>query len=347
MPSPIPIALIGSGIFAKEEHLPAILAAPNLRLVAVYSRSLTSAKGLASGLSAKESEAVDLYSEDQDGKGFDALLQRQDIKGVIVALPILTQPDYIRRALTSGKHVLAEKPIAKDVSTAKALLDFATSTPHPNAATFCIAENFRFLDSFQYASDTIASLGRVLNFRVRVDNMVMPGGKYFETAWRKVPEYQGGFLLDGGVHFLAATRLLLAKESLVRTSAFTAQLQEHLPPVDTVHAVVQLGSGVSGTVEISFGTTFTGSEYSVACEKGTVSVSRGKVTITRGKDVEVKDHPDEGNGVKQEVKAWAEGLQKGEMDRRQAPEEALKDLVLLEGMLNSGEKGGAPVELDL
>jgi predicted dehydrogenase len=186
-----------------------------------------------------------------------------------------------------------------------------------------------------------------LNFRIRVDSLVQPGGKYFETAWRKVPEYQGGFLLDGGVHFLAATRLLLAGQKIVRTSAFTTQLQQHLPPLDTVHAVVQLGSGSSGTVEISFGTTFTGSEYSVACEKGTVSVSRGKVTVTKGKEVEVKEFTEEGNGVKPEVKAWAEGLEKGQANEKQSPEEALKDLMLLEGMLNSGEQKGAPVELDL
>jgi predicted dehydrogenase len=230
------------------------------------------------------------------------------------------------------------------------LLEFYNATD--KKATFGIAENFRFLESYSYGSDVVASLGRMLNFRIRFDALVQPGGKYFETAWRKVPEYQGGFLLDGGVHFLAATRLLLAGQKIVRTSAFTAQLQEHLPPLDTVHAVVQLGSGVSGTIEMSFGTTFSGSEYSVACEKGTVSVSRGKVTIVRigtdGKrEEELKEFTDEGNGVKPEVKAWAEGLEKGQADERQSPEEALKDLQLLEGMLKSGEQKGAPVELDL
>lgn len=231
------------------------------------------------------------------------------------------------------------------MATAVSLLEFYNSTD--KKATFSIAENFRFLASFLYASEMIATLGHVLNFRVRVDHLVKPGGKYFETAWRKVPEYQGGFLLDGGVHFLAATRLLLVKEQIVRTSAFTAQLQEHLPPVDTLHAVVKLGSGSSGTVEISFGTTFTGSEYAVACEKGTVSVSRGKVVVTREGKEEVKEFPEEGSGVKQEVAAWAEGLVKGEANQRQAPEEALKDLKLLEAMLTSGDNGGSAIELEL
>ena len=39
-------------------------------------------------------------------------------------LPILVQPDFIKKALSAGKHVLAEKPIAKDVATATELLDW-------------------------------------------------------------------------------------------------------------------------------------------------------------------------------------------------------------------------------
>lgn len=74
------IALIGSGIFAKEEHLPAIKATPLLNLKAVYSRSLNSAKSLAEQLS-----DVELYSEDQEGKSYDKLLERDDITGVVIA----------------------------------------------------------------------------------------------------------------------------------------------------------------------------------------------------------------------------------------------------------------------
>jgi predicted dehydrogenase len=73
------IALIGSGIFAKEEHLPAIRATPLLTLKAVYSRSQASAQSLASDI------GVDVYSEDQEGRGYDALLGRADIVGVVIA----------------------------------------------------------------------------------------------------------------------------------------------------------------------------------------------------------------------------------------------------------------------
>lgn len=135
-------------------------------------------------------------------------------------------------------------------------------------------------------------------------------------------------------------------EKMARASAFTAQLQEHLPPVDTLNATIKLSNGSSGTVNLSFGTTFSGSEYAVAAEKGTVWVSRGKVVVTKdGKEVETKEFPDEGNGVKQEIKAWAEALVNGKPNEQQSPEEALRDLEVLEACLQSGEKGGAPIDL--
>lgn len=82
----IGIALIGSGIFAKEEHLPAIKLVPSLELKAVYSRSLKSAKALSENLS-----NVDLYSDDSDGASYDELLKREDIKAVVIAYISPTQ----------------------------------------------------------------------------------------------------------------------------------------------------------------------------------------------------------------------------------------------------------------
>ncbi|KAF1847000.1 NAD(P)-binding protein [Cucurbitaria berberidis CBS 394.84] len=338
------IALVGSGIFAREEHLPAIQTTAKLSLKAIYSRSLKSAQTLSEKLS-----DVELYSDDQTGQSFDDLLKRDDIKGVIIALPILAQPEYIKKALAAGKHVLAEKPIAKDVATAQELLSW-TQSKASTSATYTVAENFRFLDSFLYGSQQISSLGRILTFRARVATLVQPGGKYFETAWRKVPEYQGGFLLDGGVHIIAAIRLLLSggKQNIKVASAFTAQLQEHLPPVDTLNSTLQLSNGSSGTLSISFGTTDKGSEYLIACENGSVHVSMGKVTVTKaGKEAEVREFKDEGNGVRQEVSAWAESIEKGVRNEMQSPEEALRDLEVLEACLRSGEQAGKPVELTL
>ena len=179
---------------------------------------------------------------------------------------------------------------------------------------------------------------------------IQQGSKYIETPWRKTPEYQGGFLLDGGVHFIAGLRCLLGSEAKAASlSAFTAQHQSYLPPVDSADAVLKLKNGGQGTFSLSFGTTATGNEWAVACEGGEVIVEpfEGKVTVkakgeTEGKTEEAKD---EFGGVKQEVFAWAKSIKECKPDPKQSPEEALGDLEMLEAILKSGQRDGIPVNL--
>lgn len=325
----------------KEEHLLAVLACPDLELKAIYSRSLKSAQNVLDN-----QEGIQLYSEDSH-QGYKELLSRSDIQAVIIALPILVQPAFIKQALAAGKHVLAEKPLAKDVATGKELLDWYDANIDRKKVTLGIAEQFRYYKAFVYAAQKAREFGKVLGFRLKLGAFVQPGSKYYETEWRKKPEYQGGFLLDGGVHFIAGMRMLLGKEANVeKTSAFTQQLQPHLPPVDTVDATFKLANGSTGTFSVSFGTTFTGAEWSVACEGGSVAVSGKTVTIKpKGAEEQVLEKPDDHGGVKDEVFAWAKSLLSGRQDPQQRPEEALADLDVLEAMLQSGEKGGQPIEL--
>ncbi|KAF7530914.1 hypothetical protein G7054_g9363 [Neopestalotiopsis clavispora] len=349
MTGSIGVAIIGSGIFVKEQHLPAVQKSEDLELKAIYSRSLKSAQGVSEGLS-----GVSLYSNDSQ-EGYAELLKRDDVQAVIIALPIPAQPEYIKQALDAGKHVLAEKPLAKDVATAKQLLDYyhgLEGQGQQKKATFAVAEQFRYLNSYLYASSEIAKLGRVLGVQLRLHFTVNLGGKYIETSWRKVPEYQGGFLLDGGVHQIAALRLMLAGGGAkVRSvSAHTAQLREWLPPVDSVDAALKLDNGATGFLSMSFGSSFDDAEISVACEGGAVSVDRnGNVTVKVAgeKEATTVHKPNEEGGVATEVWAWARSIKSGKPDAQQSPEEALADLEMLEAMLKSGEQDGAPVQLSL
>ena len=80
---------------------------------------------------------------------------------------------------------------------------------------------------------------------------------------------------------------------------------------------------------MSFGTTFSGSEWTIACEQGVVSVSRSTVTTIIGGKVENKEVQDERTGVPPEVRKWGEALVAGKQNERQRPEEALADLELV------------------
>ncbi|KAH7063593.1 hypothetical protein B0J12DRAFT_562990 [Macrophomina phaseolina] len=345
------VAIIGSGVFVREKHLPAVQEAPSLSLKALYSRSLKTAQDLGSDLS-----GVDLYSEDAgDGKTYSDLLARSDIQGVIIALPITAQPTYIKAALSAGKHVLSEKPIAKDVASARELLAWYEQNIDKSKATWGVAENFRFFESYQWGAAKVAELGKVVSFSSKVHAYIKEDNKYYATSWRKQPTHQGGFLLDGGVHFVAATRLLLGADvKPTSVSAHTVQHLPYLPPVDSVEAVWKLSNGASGTFSNTFAAPVGITEYRVVCERGTVTTGFGSVPMSPAyvsvkradsDEEERKEFPEAGFGVHLEVAAWGEKLEKGGFDERQAPKEALKDLEILEAMLKSGEQGGVPVSI--
>lgn len=99
--------------------------------------------------------------------------------------------------------------------------------------------------------------------------------------------------------------------------------------MDNVDATMKTHTGATGTFSLSMGTTFTGSEWSIACEGGSVSISRSTVTtVFDGKEEKV-DIEDEKSGVPPKVRKWDEALSAGERNEKQIPEEALVDLELV------------------
>ncbi|KKK19137.1 hypothetical protein P175DRAFT_0528433 [Aspergillus ochraceoroseus IBT 24754] len=329
----IGVAIIGSGIFAREQHLPAVQEASDLELKAVYSRSLKSAQGLAGGLS-----GVELYSGDSGtGKSYADLLAREDIAAVILVLPIPAQPEYIKQALAAGKHVLSEKPIAKDLVTAQDLMSWYAANVDRSKIFWGVAENFRYTNKWLRTATEVQKLGGIKTFRLTARFKVPTDSKYYKTEWRKTPEHQGGFVLDGGVHMAAGLRLILGAGNALKTvSAQTCLQQEHLPPLDTVDAVLKTESGATGVLSLSYGSEFKDLCVEFTCAKGVVTLVDDRLTVNG----ESFDIPFEGVGVKEEVAAFGASIVKGALDKELHPEQALADLEVLEMSFQSGEGDG-------
>ena len=158
--------------------------------------------------------------------------------------------------------------------------------------------------------------------------------------------------MDGGVHFTAILRCLLAAvgQKVEAVSAFTSLVQETLRPADTLHAVLQTGAGHSGTFSMSCGTEFkAGIEVEIVTDRGSVLLRPREVTVTTknaaGELSETKETLDMTFGVKEEMVAFAAGVKQGKLDPRMTADEALEDLKLLEAMLKSGQAGGQVVNI--
>jgi len=370
---------VASADYAVAEHLPAVEACSLLSLKAIYSRSKQSADKLAKIAKG----TVDTYFDTPcaSGRSLNDLLGREDLDAVIIALPIPVQPDFIKRAIKAGKHVLSEKPIAKDVKTATELLNWYQKHNNQGLLLWSVAENYRYMDQVNFGAEQIRKLkGNVVTFSLILHGFIGPDDRYYRTEWyvflhtavvvqiwlthtlrrrRQSPNYSGGCLLDCGIHFVAAIRYLLAAggESITQVAAFTSSLQRRLVPLDTVQATLQITNANNGTFSLSFGAEHKAEEpweMQVTTDKGSVTVTPTEVTLSRkgpkGERDEKKAHFDQryicSHAVEREVASFANAIRTGKMEQRATAEEALKDLVILQAMLESGEDGGAVKSLD-
>ncbi|GAA5947041.1 hypothetical protein JCM3775_006972 [Rhodotorula graminis] len=382
----IRIALLGAGGFATDAHLPAIAHnTDTLDLVALYSRSLKSAQQLQQAAArfsslAATSSHLDLYSDDHPNKhNLATLLARPDLDAVAVCLPILHQPAVILECLRAGKHVLSEKPIAPTVHRALELVAEYERDHAPRGVHWLVAEQFPHAAAWEKARQLVrdAKLGRLVGFDA--DVFIQPSLKAGATNWRRVPDYQGGFLLDGGVHFFAALRHVLSgtptPTDLVAVSAHVTQLDPHLPPTDTLRAVLHTSDPkLGGTLVLSFGTpqpsdakryTFRGTDAVLTVDLGSnprtvllTLVSASPAPSRPGEDPlpprKVEIELPAQTAVEAEFAAFAHSIladtgadsdaARAARDRS-GPRAALRDLAAVEAALRSGERGGERVSL--
>ncbi|KAG2739881.1 NAD(P)-binding protein [Suillus brevipes Sb2] len=248
-------AILGAGIFAREAHLPALQAlgslAPKLR--AVYSRSEKTAREFATQATTILSTTPDVYFDGDPSSNLDALLARSDISSVIVILPITQQPSIVLKALAAGKHVLSEKPVAPDVASGAKLIAQYEAQYKPKGLVWRIAENFEAEPGFILAGRAIAAgkIGKVTFFSSRTVNFIDKNSKWYNTPWRTIPDYQGGFLLDGGVHSVAALRVILPS-AMTHLSGFASLNKEWLAPHDTINTIIKNADSSHGIFELSF-----------------------------------------------------------------------------------------------
>ncbi|KAI5119997.1 hypothetical protein M0805_004440 [Coniferiporia weirii] len=376
--APAGFAILGAGIFAKEAHLPAIAALRGrCTLQAVYSRSQKSAAALASAAQSalKLESPPDVYSD--DSSTLDELLARTDIAAVIIALPITTQPEIIIKCLQAGKHVLSEKPIAPDVETGLKLIAQYKKDYKPKGLIWRVAENYEAEPGYRRAAAAIreGKIGHVRFFRLTAVGFVDKDGKYYKTPWRTVPDYQGGFLLDGGVHSVALLRLLLP-DPIKQVTSFASLSQPHLPPHDTITALLScspISSAPSdpkdkkahGIFELSFAApapsrSGVGNTTIVTGDKGWLQLANAKVgdkTVVRTTIHKVTHAPEKEGDVLEEEEEVIDEVQRsieaeissfldalgGKDDGLGDLEATLLDVAVIQGALTSE---GVAVDLE-
>jgi predicted dehydrogenase len=324
---PIRIALIGSGIFARDAHLPALLRlSDRFQVAGICSQSHENAAQLAELLPYEVKITTDYHE----------LLRDDSIDAVDILLPIPLLPEAVAAALDSGKHIISEKPIAPTVAAGKRLLEQYRAAP--SRAVWMVAENWRYEPAFMRAADFVRSgdLGEIITVYWALHVPVTPELKYYHTNWRRTGDFPGGFLLDAGVHHIAALRQVAGE--IARVSASVAAMRSDLPPADTLSAALEFENRAIGHYTVTYAVASPFPTYlHLIGTRGGLRVDTASLEVVTSEGAQTVPLP-QLDGVTAELQAFADAIQTG-APHHNAPEAALQDVAVIEAMLHSAEQG--------
>jgi predicted dehydrogenase len=194
------IGLIGCGGISRS-HIDAYMALKNkTRLVAVCDAVEEKAKATMKNVRAET------YFLD-----YRKLLENKDIEAVDICLPHDLHSPVAVAAAEHGKHVLCEKPIARSLEEADAMIAAAER----NRVKLQIGENFRFIPEVMKARQLIqdGTIGEV--FLAKTDCVGFPTD-LASSVWKlDASRVGGGVVIDSGIHFIDIMRWLVGEVSYV------------------------------------------------------------------------------------------------------------------------------------
>ncbi len=237
MDNKIKIGVIGVGMAWDKLHYPALTKlSDKYEIGAVCNKSPDKAENFAKSINLSPENVYTDYKE---------LLERGDIDAVFSMVPISENYEVAKDVLEAGKNLLAEKPIAADTQAAQELIDLEGE----KQVKFMVAENFRYEEENTIIKNIIDSgkIGEVMYFVLSKSSDFkeeMKGDTFAAKDWRQHPQYEGGMLLDGGVHDIALLRFLFGDAESIY--ACGRPQEEDFSPYMALSCLIKFKNGVFG-----------------------------------------------------------------------------------------------------
>ncbi|MCL2217432.1 MAG: Gfo/Idh/MocA family oxidoreductase [Defluviitaleaceae bacterium] len=233
----IKLGIIGLGLAWERLHAPALARlSDRFEIVAVCDKDMKKASEVAKFLGLPMESA---YSD------YNALLSRRDIEAVETLVPIRENYEVAVAAITKGKHLVAEKPFASTPEAARNLIRLKDRYD----VKVMVAENIRY-DEENVLIKYLISGGQIGNPVYFIDNNVMEyredaeKGGFAQTRWRQQPEFEGGVLLDTGVHHMARLRYLFG--DVINVFAHGRPSALSFSPFSCINALLSFPDSVAG-----------------------------------------------------------------------------------------------------
>jgi predicted dehydrogenase len=232
---PVRVGILGTGTIVRDFHLPALMANPRARVVALGNLHPASLSALAHGHRIEK-----VYTD------FDLMARDREIDAVVNALPNALHAPVTVQMLQGGKHVLCEKPMARDVLEARDMAAAARAA----GRKLMIAHVWRSDADVRRLREGIGAGRLGTTFRVR-GHAVVAGRGPAPGSWFVQPDLAGGgALADVGIHAIDTISFLFRDR--VRPVQVWARIGTYFQPIaveDTATAVVEYDNGMVAEIE--------------------------------------------------------------------------------------------------
>jgi predicted dehydrogenase len=218
--APLRFGLVGTGHWARIAHAPALTAAQDIELTAVWGRDPQAAAALAADHDATPYQDIGAFLDAVDGVAF--------------AVPPDVQAPIAVAAARAGKHLLLEKPLATTDAGADELAEAVTESGVASVVFF----------TFMFRADIRAWLAEVTTRGDWMGGLVAWFGSSlqesspFNTPWRR----EKGALWDLAPHAISLLWVALGPVTAVTADA---------GPADVSHLILHHQGGTSSTVTLS------------------------------------------------------------------------------------------------
>ena len=219
--------IIGCGSIATQSFAPCLLHSEQLELVAVCRRDGDKAR-----------EFAGRFGDCAAYDSADALLADHQVQAVIVATPTDTHCEFTLAAARAGKHVLCEKPMARDRGECHRMIEACRKA----GVTLGVAYRRRLYPQVLAAQELVAAgrIGRV----VCVHTQYAGWRDLHSEAWQLQPAI-GGALMEVAVHPIEVL-LNLAPALPVDVSALMETVHHEWPVDDSDALLLRFADGTIG-----------------------------------------------------------------------------------------------------
>jgi phthalate 4,5-cis-dihydrodiol dehydrogenase len=289
------VGIIGAGWWAGA-HAKALAETPGLRLVAFSSR--TPAR-------------VAAFQQAHGGDGYDdyrRVLERRDVDAVVVATSHDAHAAIAIEALDAGKHVLLEKPMARNREECLAIADAVGRS----SKLFMLGLTHHFLPALAAAKAHV--------YRGDLGAIVAGSCVFIHPwEWQRRPRFYrdralgGGVWMTQGVHFVDRFLWLIESDVVAVKGVLGRRFHapEEQPADDAATALLQFASGATGTIIVAGSRAGPSTnELRLVGERGLLRLDERGLALSRG-DAWQPVPTAEGNPLALEWQAFARAIQEG------------------------------------